>query len=188
MRIQPTRIEQLDAKHPGLRLDVDLMLDKQATLEAIAALVKEKTGETLSIQTISNYKQRRWLAKKLRLEELREIFTTLKAELGEAAISESTQARLFELVDQAMRSGAALDPHFLLKEQRLWALQDIWKQQNERLKQKLEIELEKTRREMKDSVDEAEAKLRGGESLTVGDIDKIRERVFGLPAAKGGSE
>ena len=187
MRIQPTRIEQLDRKHPGLRLEVDLLLDRggrtpgQGTLEDVQKLLAQKYEEAVPINTISNYKQHRWLIEKLRLRELKEIFRAVKDELGEAAISETTQARILELLDEAMRNGAKLDPHFLFKEQRLWAQHEAKVQQLENDRRKLELEIQRREQEVKESVDEAESKIRGGESLTVSDINRIRERVFGLP-------
>ena len=87
MRIQPTRIEQLDRKHPGLRLEVDLLLDRggrtpgQGTLEDVQKLLAQKYEEAVPINTISNYKQHRWLIGKLRLRELKETFRAVKDEL-----------------------------------------------------------------------------------------------------------
>jgi len=187
MRIQPTRIEQLDRKHPGLRLEVDLLLDRggrtpgQGTLEDIQKMLGEKYAETLPINTISNYKQHRWLIEKLRLRELKEIFRAVKDELGEAAISETTQARILELLDEAMRNGAKLDPHFLFKEQRLWAQHEAKVQQLENEKRKLEMEIQRREQEVKESVDEAESKIRSGNPVTLDDINNIRQRTLGLP-------
>jgi len=187
MRIQPTRIEQLDRKHPGLRLEVDLLLDRggrtpgQGTLEDIQKMLGEKYAETLPINTISNYKQHRWLIEKLRLRELKETFRAVKDELGEAAISETTQARILELLDEAMRNGAKLDPHFLFKEQRLWAQHEAKVQQLENDKRKLELEIQRREQEVKESVDEAESKIRGGNPVTLDDINNIRQRTLGLP-------
>ena len=188
MRIQPTRIEQLDRKHPGLRLEVDLLLDRggrvpgQGTLEDIQQMLGEKYAETLPINTISNYKQHRWLIEKLRLRELKEIFRAVKDELGEAAISETTQARILELLDEAMRNGAKLDPHFLFKEQRLWAQHEVKLEELRQAKQKLEIEIEKSKQAVEEATHEAAKKTGEGQSLTLDDINRIRERTFGLPA------
>lgn len=67
-RFQFTKIELLDKKHPGLRLDVDLVLDKGGTLDQVQRLVKERTGEEVPNQTLSSYKQRRWLVRKQEIE------------------------------------------------------------------------------------------------------------------------
>lgn len=186
MRIQPTKIEQLDRQHEGLRVDVDMLLDKGATLEEIQKLLASKHGEQVSINTISNYKQRRWLVARLRMKELQETFQAVKEELGEAAVSESTQARLFELLDQAMRNGAALDPEFLLKEQRLWAQHAVNVAKIETEKKKLELQIEQSRKAIEEATNEAKDKIRTGQQLTLEDINRIRERTFGAgePAAR----
>ena len=187
MRIQPTRIEQLDRKHPGLRLEVDLLLDRggrtpgQGTLEDVQKLLAQKYEEAVPINTISNYKQHRWLIEKLRLRELKEIFRAVKEELGEAAISETTQARILELLDEAMRNGAKLDPHFLLKEQRLWAQHEVKLEELRQAKQKLEIEIEKSKQAMEEVTHEAAQKTGEGKSITLDDINRLRERSWGLP-------
>ena len=181
MRIQATRIEQLDRKFPGLRQAVDLLLDGGATLDGVQALVKERTGETVPNQTLSAYKQKRWLIARLRLKDLKETFQAVKEELGANAISESTQARLLELIDQAMRAGAALNPHFLLKEQRLWAVHTANLEKIETEKKRLELQIEQSRQALKEATDEAKEKASSGEQLTAADIDRIRERALGLP-------
>jgi len=181
VRIQATRIEQLDRRFPGLCQAVDLAFDGGATLEKIQDVVKEHAGELLPINTISNYKQRRWLVNRLRIKELKETFQAVKDELGGNAISESTQARLLELIDQAMRAGAKFDPHFLFKEQRLWAQHETKLEELRMAKQKLELQIEESRQAVKEATDEAAQKIGSGEQLTAADIDRIRERALGLP-------
>lgn len=187
MRIQPTRIEQLDRKHPGLRLEVDLLLDKggripgQGTLEDIQKMLAEKYAETLPINTISNYKQHRWLIEKLRLRELKETFRAVKEELGEAAISETTQARILELLDEAMRNGAKLDPHFLFKEQRLWAQHEAKLQQLENEKQHLTNENARLARDEEEKKTKAEKAIEDGEKDPQRALERIRE-IYGLGA------
>ena len=171
-----------------MRLEVDLLLDRggrtpgQGTLEDIQKMLGEKYAEALPINTISNYKQHRWLIEKLRLRELKEIFRAVKEELGEAAISETTQARILELLDEAMRNGAKLDPHFLFKEQRLWAQHEVKLEELRQAKQKLELEIEKSKQAVEEATHEAAQKTGEGKSLTLDDINRIRERTFGLPA------
>jgi hypothetical protein len=146
VRIQLTRIEVLDHKHPGLRLAVDSAFDKDETLEAIQKLVHAECGETVSIKTISNYKQRRYLPAKLGVEKLRDLFRGVKESFGEQAIPESTQAVILEKLQDALRAGAALDPHFLLREQRLWAQHDAKVAAIENEKKRIELELAKADR------------------------------------------
>lgn len=180
MRIQRTRIEQLDVKFPGLRTDVDLMLDKQATLDSIAAMLKERTGETLGLSTISAYKQKRWLIARLRLRDLAETFQAVKKELGANAISESTQARLLELINDAMTRGAALDPHFLLKEQRLWAVHAANLEKIETEKQKLLNENQRLKQAAEEKTEKTRKAIADGEKDPKRGIEQLRE-IYGLP-------
>jgi hypothetical protein len=181
MRIQPTRIEELDAQHPGLRQRVDLMLDAQETLEAIVKRVKAESGEDVPQQTISSYKQRRWLPARLRIAELKESFRAIKDEIGENAIAESTQARIMELLDHAIRAGAKFDANLLLIEQRKWAEADLKRQQVEQANKQLELKIEAAKRSLEESAEEATKKVAGGGQITIEDINKIRARTFGLP-------
>jgi hypothetical protein len=146
MRYTATRIENLDRMHPGLRVDVDLMFDNQATLEAVAAMLEEKYKQTVSIKTISNYKQRRYLPAKLGVEKLRDLFRGVKESFGEQAIPESTQAVILEKLQEALGAGRTLDPHFLLREQRMWAQHDAKVAQIENDKKRVELELAKADR------------------------------------------
>lgn len=142
MRLQSTKIEELDRKHTGLRLMVDLALDGGQTLEEIQASVKSRVHVTVPVTTLSNYKQRRWLPAKLRIKELQETFRAIKDELGENAIGESTQAKILELLDHAMRAGGKFDPNLLLTEQRKWAEVELKRSQLEQQKRALELKVE----------------------------------------------
>lgn len=165
-----------------MRQAVDLLLDGGGTLEQVQALAKERTGDLLPINTCSNYKQKRWLIRKLRIRELKELLEAIKEQLGANAIGESTQAFILEKLSEAMTAGTRLDPHFLLKEQRLWAVHTANLEKIETEKKKLEIEIAKSRQAVEEATHEAAKKTGEGQSLTIDDINHIRERTFGLPA------
>jgi hypothetical protein len=43
------------------------------------------------------------------------------------------------------------------------------------------MEIQRREQEVKESVDEAESKIRGGNPVTLDDINNIRQRTLGLP-------
>lgn len=185
-RIQPTKVEELDRDKPGLRLLVDLNLDAFRTLESIQEAVEQKHGVRIPLSTLSSYKQRRWLAQKQRVESIKEHAAAILDVLDKHGVGEVRQALLFERVQKAMDSGAELDPHFLLKEERLWAEQALKREQLDQEKKKLELQIQRMKNETEEALDEAKQKASRGESLSVADINRIRERVFGLPEIAAG--
>lgn len=170
-RFQLTRIEELDRKQPGLKLELAVrrMLHRGDTLEEIRQFIREKTGQTLPLSTISNYKQERWLKEQKRIQALREASDAIIAALGEHGVSVVTQAEIFKQVDQAMRAGAELDPHFLLKEQRLWQQHAAKLEEIQNEKKSLELKIEQHQKER-----EAISRAVGDEKA---DSDTIRQRI-----------
>lgn len=74
-----------------------------------------------------------------------------------------------------------------LEERRMQALEE----KNRLLKEKIELDrsrvemaLAKFKKDMEEATNEAEGKIKQGKSITLDDINKIRERVFGLPAVQ----
>ncbi len=139
-RAQPTKVEELDALNPGLRQLVDLMLDGFRTLEEIQGKVKAEFGEEIALSTISSYKQRRWLRHKQRVESIKEHAAAILELLEKHGVSEVRQAQLFERVSEAMSDGTKLDPHFMLKEERMWAEHSLRARQLEHEIHKLEAQ------------------------------------------------
>lgn len=184
MRLQLTRVEELDRQKPELKLELAVrrMLRLGDTLQEIREFIRTQTGETLPLQTISNYKQQRWLAEKRRIEAKKERCEAIIALLGEHGVSEVTQAGIYEQVDEAMRAGAELNPHFLLREQRLWAQHEARLKQLENEKQHLANEnarLAQVEGEKKAKVQKA---IEDGEKDPQRTIERIRE-IYGLGAA-----
>lgn len=186
-RIQPTKVEVLDLKHKGLRQCVDMMLDGQKMLEEIQAKVLSTFEEKIPLSTLSSYKQTRWLARKNRIRAIKEhAEAILQIMEGGRAITEITQALVFEKVQAAVAAGSELDPEFLLAEQRKWQALELKRQALEQAKKSLELKVQQMKQRTEEAVEEAKQKSIRGESLTVEDINKIRERVFGLPEAPAG--
>ena len=135
---QLTRIEKLG---PEIEQYVRQQLDAGAELLEIQRELQEKFGENVAYSTISNFKVRRWLREKTRIGELRDLLRAIKEEMGENAIPDSTQALILEKLNEAMTTGAALNPHFLLKEQRLWAQHTANLEKIETEKKRLELQV-----------------------------------------------
>ncbi len=183
-RVQPTAVELLDTSHPGLRLDVDLWFDHHETHEAILAKLKEKYDVTLPLSTLSSYKMRRWLPALIRIRDLKEKSAAILQVVEQHGITPIARALILEHIDEVA-------PETLLREERertkLEIEQgklDVARQQAQTAQAELELkvrQLEAQQERTREAVEEAEQKLGKGESLTLADINRIRERVFGLP-------
>jgi hypothetical protein len=185
-RFQATKIEQLDRKHPGLRLQVDLWLEEnhaaQLTLKEVCAHIFEKFGEKVPQTTLLNYRQRRWWPHKQRTEELVRRMEAIRAVVGQDAISDSTQAMILEQVDEAFRSGARLDAKSLMKLQLDWAKHSAMLERD-RLKERQLALAEKRAERVGEVVREAEkAKAEGKPFDPAEALRKISE-VIGVGAA-----
>jgi hypothetical protein len=143
MRVQPTRIESIDKAKPGLRQFVDIALDGLKPLEWISTELKRQFEEAIPITTLSNYKQKRWLMQKKRIESIREHATAIMDLLDARGVSQVRQAMLFERIQTAMDAGVALDPAFMLVEERRRAELDLKRQQLEHEQKKLQLEIER---------------------------------------------
>lgn len=186
-RPRATAIEKLGKQaEQYVRLRLDAPASEGVTLEMIQRELKEKFAADVPYNTISNFKQRRWWPEKLRLGELKELFQAVKDDLGTNAISESTQALILEKLSEAMTRGAALDPHFLLKEQRLWAVHTANLDKIENEKKSLELQNQK--------LSEARERERKEVEKAVGDaakdpkraLEQIRE-IYNLPVKGSGA-
>jgi hypothetical protein len=71
-----------------------------------------------------------------------------------------------------------------LEERRMKALErrnELQKEKNELERSRVEMQIAKFKQDVKEATDEAAKQIQNGKSLTVDDINHIRERVFGLP-------
>lgn len=176
-----TRVEQLDRKHPGLRQLIDLMLDGHGGLAEIREAVKEKFGEEIATSTLGSYKLKRWRPRRDWIDAIKNRAQAFSELISDGKMADIQQAQLFEQIQAAMDDGARLDPEFAMSEQRKLLALQLKREQLDQEKKKLELQIERARRELKEATDEAERKLKSGEALTIDDINRVRSRVFGLP-------
>jgi len=108
MRLQLTRIERLDKTHPGLAAAVCAALDAGEELTAVQELVREKTGQKFPLQTISNFKQERWLKSKRRIQAAKESTEATLQLLGEHGVTDIATAKIFEQFQSALQRGEQL--------------------------------------------------------------------------------
>jgi hypothetical protein len=125
MRVQPTQIEKLNGQHPGLLLDVDTLLNRGplpghvGLLSEIQAMVAAKYGVKVSHQTLSKYKQKRWLPSVQRIQNRVERSQAIIQVIRREGDSDFARAYIFEQLDEAATRGDHVDPAVLLREQRL---------------------------------------------------------------------
>lgn len=174
MRIQPTKVEELDRSKPGLRLLVDLNLDAFRPLDYIQEQIQKKYHVRIALSTLSSYKQRRWLTQKKRVESIKEHAAAILDVLDKHGVGEVRQALLFERVQKALDDGAELDPHFMLSEERKWAALELKKQELEQAKLALELKIDALNRQRdreKAEVERAVNEAKDAKST----IERIRE-------------
>lgn len=177
-RIQPTRVEELDRKKPGLRQLVDLNLDAFRTLESIQEKVQRKFGVKIPASTLSSYKQRRWLAQKRRVESIKEHAAAILEVLDKHGVGEVRQALLFERVQEALDAGAQLDPQFMLQEERHWETLKLKREQLEQDKRELELKVQTMERQRDRERKQVEAAM-GDVKNSKEAVARIRE-IYGL--------
>ena len=204
----------MGAAHPGLEELVREQLKRGTRLAAICELVKERFGESIALSTLHSYWQRRFAPD---VEQQRKAYQQTRARVDvlmeEMKGGDKDAAEIVRLLVQSQifeRSSelASADPMELVKEDRRRAeaegrmeiergklkiaqqTTDIDRERLEKEKKELELKVaqyEARDRQAKEEIDEAEQKLGKGESLTVQDINRIRERVFGLAPLGGES-
>lgn len=181
-----TRVEQLDRKHPGLRQLIDLMLDGHGGLAEIREAVKEKFGEEIATSTLGSYKLKRWRPRRDWIDAIKNRAQAFSELISDGKMADIQQAQLFEQIQAAMDDGARLDPEFAMSEQRKLLALQLKREQLEQSKKALELKIQQMTKQTEEAIDEAEQKTKRGESLSVADINRIRERVFGLPEIAAG--
>jgi hypothetical protein len=60
MQFGDTKLNRLEARHPGLIARVNEMFDRFATIKAVEAMIKAEYGERIGHSTIRNYKGKIW--------------------------------------------------------------------------------------------------------------------------------
>lgn len=180
MRVQPTAIEKLNIEHPGLQLDVDTMLQKDALLADIQSMLRGKYTVSISHQTLSKYKQKRWFPSLQRIQDRMERTQAAIKVIKKEGDSDFARAYIFEQLDEAERRGERVPPEVLLREQRMRVELQLRFQQLEQTKRKLQIGIEKAALELDAATREASKQARG-RGFSIDEINRIRWQTFGLP-------
>ena len=193
MRIHLTSVEKLDWAHPGLELDVCLMLDQNAPPPSIQAMLEEKYKVEIPLSTLSHYKQVRYLPEKEYWEKLlkdKEATLEVVRKHGADAVAE---ASIMEQLDEARRRGERASMKDLLRESRERVRLKLEKEQLEVEKSRVENEkkalelkiaqLERQQEQAKQAVKEA---VKDGQKDPKGAIERILG-IYGLgvPGAAG---
>jgi hypothetical protein len=177
MRVQLTAIEKLNIEHPGLQLDVDTMLQRGALLADVNAKLKEKYGISLSHQTLSKYKQKRWLPSLQRIQDRVERSQAIVRVIKKEGDTHFARAYLFEQLDEAARRGDRLDPAVALREQRMRMELQLRFQELEQVGKRLQFDIEKAAV----ALDAATREAARGKGMALDEINRIRAQTFGLP-------
>jgi hypothetical protein len=194
---RPTKIEELEAKHPGIGKFVKEQYGLFTSHRQLVSMLEELYGETVSEQALSNhYRLRIWPEREKDRASYRDAHNRVRILLEEQkADPECDAARIIEafaiqgVVEQQAQISDA-DPLKLIAEIRKWKQLEVEKEietgklqvaltnaQTE--KYALELKIEQYRKVIAN--DEAASQIESGRPITAADIDWIREHVFGLP-------
>ncbi len=192
-----TRIELLDREYPGLKAFVDTQLTAGVSQFEICAMLEELYGEKCKVnpQTMSNYYRLVWWKEhNADIESWRNAKNQFRI-LQEEAVKdpECDSAKMIELLTingivQQREQIAATDPLKLMRELRQSqeakanienekGKLEVLRQQAETEKRALELKIG----QLEEASNEVEKQIESGRPVTREDIDRIRERVFGLP-------
>jgi len=100
MRWSPTRIERLEAKHPGIEKDVRDWLKAYVPAREIAERLRSKYHEDLPERTIQNYRLLRVKVEMERTRERRIAYMAFVEVVGEKGLDAGAAAQLWEVLQQ----------------------------------------------------------------------------------------
>jgi len=199
---RPTKIEVLNATHEGLQNFVEEQFAAKISHTQIASMLEELYGEKVNVQAISNhYRLRWWPQQNAELAEYRKAknqFRVLKEEAEADPGCDS--AKMIELLTingivQQRERLLETDPVRLMAELRKTreaagnfqiekGKLELDKQRLVNETEELKLKIAQFRQDVEEATDEAKDKIGKGQALTIDDINRIRERVFGLPAVQ----
>ncbi len=178
-------------------------IDARQTPAKICAEYQERFSKHLAESTVYSYIERRWLPSKVEAEQtvaLAKEFINLRGQNPE--IPEDVLLRGFLRQRQASRGfqEGPIEPETVIsaelsmrrldiEERRVKAIEEKNRIANEKVAldvKRLQLQLKRMQKEVERATHEAEKKIGKGESLTRADINRIRERVFGLPETATG--
>jgi hypothetical protein len=162
-------IERLDARHKGLRLDVDLIFDAEGTLADVQAMLLERYKEQVPISTIGSYKERRYTPQVEQVQKERTRAKALKEQLADGGLDDIAEANIAEQLMESRQAGERASLQVLLREQR----------ERSRLqldRDRLKADLVRIENESKDLA----AKLEGLKSARQREREQVKAAVAGI--------
>jgi hypothetical protein len=179
MRVQLTAIEKLNVEHPGLQLDVDTLLNQGAMLEDVQAVLREKYYAKVSHQTISKYKQKRWIPSVQRIQDRVERTQAVIRVIKKEGDSDFARAYIFEQLEKAASRGDRIEPAVLLREQRLRVELQLRFRHLEQSNRKLELAIQASAEKLEGATREAAKQTPASSSDRIEALNQIRD-VYGL--------
>jgi hypothetical protein len=201
-----TRVEELGLAHPGLLEFVEQASRDRMPFPQIAAAIREQYEEEISPQTLSNhYLLRIWKKKdaeiksytdalgqgRALLELQKENPTAERQDLIEAFVDVGIITQKQRLMESdplklmaERRRRAEGQGRFKIETGKLEIEQkrlELDAQRLEKENRELQLKIDRYRQTMEEVTDEASQQIASGKPVTLEDINRIRERVFGLP-------
>jgi hypothetical protein len=180
-----TAIERLERKLPGITQAVNERFLEGMTGEEMLKYLFETYGiDDIPLSTIYYHRLTRTVAWKEEIRERKAAYTAMAELVDEHGLDEAAKAQLWEVCQTMspaqlllMRRGETDRKRLALDTEKL----ALDKQRVENEKQDLQLRIDRAKKNFEEASGEAEQKLGKGESLTLDDINRIRERTFGLP-------
>lgn len=66
-----TKIQKLEARHPGLCSAVHVMFDQAWSVPAVKQMIQSRFGERLSLASLERYKRDHWRTQRERVQQIR---------------------------------------------------------------------------------------------------------------------
>lgn len=183
MSWQPTMIERLEVKHPGLEKDVCDWLKSYVPEVEVARRLLAKYQETVRPKTIDNYKQRRMRVEEKRVREQKVAYQGFMRAVGEEGLDAGAAANLWEALQRMTPEELIALRRLQVERARVEVLSkraDADAQRAENEKRKLQATLAK----LKKPREQGKGAKWSGDSEAPPDALEIRRRIreiYGLP-------
>jgi hypothetical protein len=84
MRQKPrTKLQLLDARHPGLREKVHAMFEGLWPLKDVKHMIETHYGERVGLRTIEKYKSAQWQAQRESVQQISAVLSASPASVGD---------------------------------------------------------------------------------------------------------
>ena len=183
--VQLTKVEKLDAEHPGLRQDIDLLLDRGENSKYVALVVARKYAVPVSERMVQHYRSSRWAVMKLRIESVvateKGILEIVKQYPEEDRRAAEIHKKLHEMSPELLNRRDIALRRLEVEKQEI----EIEKQRAENEKAALELKVQQLERERTSERQEI-AQVVGDEKAAADDIRRRIREIYGIfePAAE----